>query len=128
MTQTKDNNAQMAAQSSNEIDNESLPKILFLTTYPPIECGIATYTRDLINALRSVYSQSFEVVICPIEKLTNSIKYEDNIYSKLNYNNPSCFTDLATKINHDKSIELIVIQHEFGLYNENEKALLYFLH
>ena len=31
-----------------------LPEILFITSYPPRECGIATYSQDLIKALNTL--------------------------------------------------------------------------
>ena len=29
----------------------TLPEVLFITSFPPRECGIATYSQDLIHAL-----------------------------------------------------------------------------
>jgi len=33
-----------------------LPEILFITSYPPRECGIATYSQDLLKALNNKFS------------------------------------------------------------------------
>jgi hypothetical protein len=33
-------------------------EILFITSYPPRECGIATYSHDLIKALDNKFSNS----------------------------------------------------------------------
>ena len=30
--------------------DKKVPKILIITTYPPRECGIATYSQDLIKS------------------------------------------------------------------------------
>ena len=42
---------------------QKLPEILFITTYPPRECGIATYSQDLIKALNSKFQNSFNIKI-----------------------------------------------------------------
>ena len=34
------------------VDEKQLPEIVFITSYPPRECGIATYTQDLKNAIQ----------------------------------------------------------------------------
>jgi hypothetical protein len=42
-------------------------EILFITSYPPRECGIATYSQDLVRALNNKFSHSFKINICPVE-------------------------------------------------------------
>lgn len=37
--------------STIPIQHKELPEILFITSYPPRECGIATYTQDLRSAI-----------------------------------------------------------------------------
>ena len=40
-----------------------LPEIVFVTSYPPRECGIATYSQDLIKALNNKFRKSFDIKI-----------------------------------------------------------------
>ena len=47
----------------NEIIEKKSMEVLFITSYPPRECGIATYTQDLINALNTQFQNSIETVI-----------------------------------------------------------------
>jgi hypothetical protein len=55
----------------NHNNNLPLPvsptEILFITSYPPRECGIATYSHDLVKALNNKFNQSFTISICALE-------------------------------------------------------------
>ena len=44
------------------------PEIVFMTSYPPRECGIATYTQDLKNAMQDKFGASISLKICALEK------------------------------------------------------------
>ena len=44
-----------------------LPELLFISSFPPRECGIATYSHDLVRALDTKLSNSFTLKICPLE-------------------------------------------------------------
>ncbi len=48
------------AQSSISQLRLQEPIALIISSYPPRECGIATYTKDLISAIRSKYN-SFDL-------------------------------------------------------------------
>ena len=43
------------------------PILLILTSYPDRECGIATFSSDLVNALKSCYLNDYEIRVCAIE-------------------------------------------------------------
>ena len=108
--------------------DELLPEILFITSFPPRECGIATYSHDLIEALDKQFVSSFNIQICAVE-CDNELHSYDNlaVKYKLNTSNAESFKDLARKINCDDKIATIVIQHEFGFYAENLEAFNLFL-
>ena len=40
-----------------------IPEILFISSFPPRECGIATYSEDLIKALENKFNHSFKIEI-----------------------------------------------------------------
>src|SRR5436190_12196953 len=52
-----------------------LPEILFITSYPSRECGIATYSHDLVKALNSKFDQSFTISICALESENEKYTY-----------------------------------------------------
>ncbi len=107
--------------------NNSAPSVLMITTFPPRECGIATYSQDLIDSLSRVFGDSISLKTCILfdnkNPLPSSIKFP---YS-LNPDLSSSYFDLASKINADTSIELIMIQHEFGLFNGCSDKFMIFL-
>ena len=103
-------------------------EILFITTYPPRECGIATFTNDLINTLEDQFSSSFNFSICALED-GNAYQYPDNVRYSTNMNGSVKNLSLARRINKDSSVKVVCIQHEFGLYGgDYGKDLLSFIH
>ncbi len=95
---------------------ENLPGILFITSYPPRECGIATYSQDLIKALENKFNESFKISICPLESENEIHEYGQEIKYRLNTNHENAFTELAEELNNDDDIQIIMIQHEFGFF------------
>jgi hypothetical protein len=63
------------------IKDTAPPEILFITSYPPRECGIATYSQDLIKALNNKFGDSFSLTVCALEAgntqnvYPNEVKY-----------------------------------------------------
>ncbi len=110
-----------------EDSKHHLPEILFITTYPPRECGIATYSQDLIKSLNNKFNNSFTIKICALESATEQHEYTEEIAYKLNTDYPEEFISLAKKINLSGSIKIVVLQHEFGFFDKREDDLLNFL-
>jgi len=107
---------------------ETLPEILFLTTYPPRECGIATYSEDLIKALRNQFVYSFDIQICALESKKEKHTYKNkDVKYILDTSDAQSYKDLAEKINADSNIKVVLLQHEFGLFAEGETAFLEFV-
>lgn len=93
--------------------------ILFITTYPPKECGIATYTSDLTLTLKKRFGESFRINICALSSETETHSYPQNITHILNTDQPSSYQKLADDIMNNHKIDLVVLQHEFGLFGQH---------
>ncbi len=106
---------------------KELPEILIITTYPPRECGIATYSSDLIKALENQFGASFKVKICPLESNNEKHHYTADISYVLNTSEPESFKKIAQNINQNTNIKSVLIQHEFGLFKNQEENFLDFL-
>ncbi|HEV8283761.1 MAG TPA: glycosyltransferase [Chitinophagaceae bacterium] len=107
--------------------NNRLPEILFITSYPPRECGIATYSQDLIKALNNKFSNSFTIRVCPLESENENHVYTDEIKYLLNVDHQDAFTSLVKNINHNANIRLVMIQHEFGFFEKKKDEFMQFL-
>ena len=107
--------------------SNKLSEILFITSYPPRECGIATYSQDLIKALNNKFRDSFSIQICSLESDNEKHTYTDEIKYILNTDHPGAFIQLAKKINSDGDISMVLIQHEFGFFEKKESAFRQFL-
>lgn len=88
-------------------------KIVFLSTYPPTQCGIATFTEDTINAISKAYGKSIDCEICEI---TFKGQANPNSTYHLPSKDKDAYTEIAAKINKDSAVKLVHIQYEFGLF------------
>src|ERR1035437_8432862 len=56
-----------------------LAEILVITSYPPRECGIATYSQDLIKALNKKFSKSVSIKVCALETASQHYEYPEEV-------------------------------------------------
>lgn len=110
---------------------KQLPVILFITSYPPRECGIATYSQDLIEALNKKFNQSFNIRICALESEHEKHKYKEaeraEVKYILNADDPESYIRLVKNINENSKIGMVLIQHEFGFFAKRENEFNKFL-
>lgn len=90
---------------------------LVITSYPPRVCGIATYTQDLLSALRRTYGGSMEFNVCalshgPVERM----EWPNEVVCTLDTLDEGAYHVLGHRINSDPRIKRVWVQHEFGLY------------
>jgi Glycosyltransferase len=104
-----------------------LPEILFITSYPPRECGIATYSQDLIKAINNKFSNTLSIKVCALESGDENFQYTDEVKYVLKTSLADRYEKLALKINKDDQIRIVLIQHEFGFFVKQDQAFLQFL-
>ncbi len=86
-------------------------RIAFISTYPPIECGIGTYTSYLNNALVKLHNETF--VISQIGAQGKNVL---PIFSRDSNSLGSELFNVCDKITPD----VIHVQHEYGLYGSQK--------
>jgi len=102
-----------------------LAEVLFITSYPPRECGIATYSQDLIKALNNKFSNSLSVKVCALESGDKNYQYPDEVKFVLKTSLAASYKKLASDINKDKQIKIVLVQHEFGFFLKRRNKPLF---
>lgn len=94
------------------------PKMLIVSSYPPVECGIATFTRDLIHAIAKTFGSSLPIEICALERsVLPERTYAKEVSYILNTSKLADYRLMAHVINERDDIGTVCIQHEFGLFD-----------
>jgi len=96
-------------------------------TYPPRECGIATFTRDLAVNMDRNFTGT-ESKILALNDGVNIYNYPKNVIFQVNDTRIQEYVDVAKKINEMDEIGVVSIQHEFGIFGgENGRYLVPFM-
>jgi polysaccharide biosynthesis protein PslF len=86
-------------------------KVAFLSTYPPRECGLATFTEDLVSEISKIALVQAEVIAVS----TGSELYADpQVVYQLNQYERDSYRETARWAN--AHIDLLVIEHEYGIF------------
>lgn len=92
-------------------------KIAYLSSYPPRECGIATFTADLTGALDNLLETVIDSRIAAINNdAVSRYHYPRQVVFQIDPQSEQDFIDTAEKINKTEDIKLVNVQHEFGLF------------
>ncbi|MBY9005996.1 MAG: glycosyltransferase [Candidatus Lokiarchaeota archaeon] len=99
--------------------------IVYIGTFPPRECGIATFTRDLMYAMDNKFTPSIKSKIVLLRKDDSDIVYNNkDVLFEIIDKDRSSYIEAAEYINSIKKIKLVCIQHEFGIFGGEYGELL----
>lgn len=93
--------------------NKSVNSI-FISSYIPRKCGIATYTKDLTRTINLINPYS-KLEIVALIKPEDKIDYPPEVKFKINQYKVDSYIKAAGYINKSKA-DIVVLEHEFGLY------------
>lgn len=102
--------------------------MLLMSSYPPRECGLATFSNDVVNSIKLVFGDSLPMEVCALQKQENQFEYDSDVHYTLTVSSIKEYRLLAEKINDRDDIGMLCIEHEFGLFGgEYGNYLLSFL-
>ena len=119
-------------------------KIAYISTYPPRQCGLATYNQNLIKAINSNFDDPSSLEDSVVVALNDSddlhrYDYPKEVNFVIRQNETEDYLDAADFINEGPS-DACILQHEFGIFggesgiyilpflNQLEKPLITILH
>ena len=100
---------------------------MIITSYPPRECGIATYSQDLVKSINNKFSTSFSIKICALGADKVNYNYPKEVEFILDTSVELEYERTAESINKDTNIQIVLIQHEFGFFSKQKQAFIKFL-
>ncbi|MFH1822748.1 MAG: glycosyltransferase [Patescibacteria group bacterium] len=93
------------------------PCILYVSTFPPRECGIATFTQDLTNAFDNEFFPGIKSKLLAINNDNTTIyNYPSKVVMQINETDIGDYLERAKEINKTRQIKLVNIQHEYGIF------------
>ncbi len=101
--------------NENVFSNIGGEKIAYVSSYPPRECGIATFTKNLANAVDQLRMFKEPLVIAVNEQETIYNYNRRRVKCEIRRDFTEDYIKAARYVNSSKAI-LVSLQHEFGLF------------
>jgi len=108
---------QLSALPSVASIGDSLPlptRIAFVGNYLPRQCGIATFTTDLCNALGTEFG-SERLFAIPVNDPDSAYDYPEEVRLELEQEELISYERAAEFLNFNGN-DLVCVQHEYGIY------------
>ncbi|MFC1761737.1 glycosyltransferase [Planctomycetota bacterium] len=97
-------------------------KVAFIASFLPRKCGIATFTSDLIHNVSSASGGDFDPLVVAL-RANHDDKYQDPVKLEIRQNVKSDYISAADYLNFSH-VDLVSVQHEFGLFGGNAGSYL----
>jgi len=89
-------------------------RIAVIGNYLPRECGIATFTTDLCNALTAEFGEG-RLFAIPVNDPDSSYDYPEQVRLELTQEDIASYERAADFLNFNSN-DLVCLQHEYGIY------------
>ena len=101
-------------------------KIICIGNFPPRQCGIATFSQNLVNAIlnaANIHSLNVEIEVIAMNDSGCSYNYPPIVSYSINEKVMDEYIKMATVINNSGA-DLCLLQHEFGIFGGESGVFL----
>lgn len=92
----------------------SINRLAFIGNYQPRQCGIATFTTDLCEALATEYS-GIKCIAVPVNDTEAGYDYPPRVRFELKEKDLDSYRRAADFLNIN-NVDLVCLQHEYGIF------------
>ena len=96
-------------------------RIAFIASAMPRRCGIATFTGDLLAAVKTA-DPAVRTLQAAIDEPNAARAYGPDVRWRIRQEEPQTYRDAATQINAS-NVDIVNVQHEFGLYGTDRDGV-----
>jgi len=89
-------------------------RVAYISTFPPRECGIATFTNDLVDAISRLYVTQSPTIIA-INDRGGYYNYPSQVGFQIDREEVDSYIEAADYVNRS-DIDIVNLQHEYGLF------------
>src|SRR5437588_3605014 len=94
--------------------SSSLKRIAFIGNYLPRQCGIATFTTDLCEAIATEYGE-ITCIAVPVNDTSAGYPYPSRVRFELTEKDIDSYRRAADFLNIN-NVDLVCLQHEYGIF------------
>lgn len=99
--------------------SSTVPRVAFVGSYPPRECGIGTFTYDVVSSYDAIDPSRLSTVVA-VNDYGQMYDYDLHDYQgrvryQIETEDLDSYLEIADEINRSR-VQVVNIQHEYGLY------------
>ena len=95
-------------------DERSIRRVALLGNHLPRQCGIATFTTDLSDAISSI-GPDLDCFVLAMNDGSRRYAYPGRVRFELEDNDPAAYTRAADFLNVN-AVDVVSVQHEYGIF------------
>lgn len=89
--------------------------LVFLSTFPPRQCGIGTFTADLCNAIQGQSKLTDKPYVIAVTNTPEGYAYPPDVQLEIRQHRIGDYRAAADFVNNSQA-EVISVQHEYGIF------------
>jgi glycosyltransferase involved in cell wall biosynthesis len=98
----------------NHLTNSVIKRIAFIGNYLPRQCGIATFTTDLCEAIADQFKETACIAL-PVNDIEAGYDYPERVRFELAEKDIESYRRAADFLNIN-NVDMISLQHEYGIF------------